>query len=93
MTACNVSEKFSGIEHQYSLFETSSGKVILLNIATGETKEILKEDKTREQTKESNRQKLEVGEFYITENGDVMKYIGNGKLIERPSLDEFLEEK
>jgi hypothetical protein len=37
------------------------------------------------------RVQLKVGQFYTTESGDVVKYVGTGKFEPRPPLDSFFK--
>ncbi|BCN93245.1 hypothetical protein THMIRHAM_10300 [Thiomicrorhabdus immobilis] len=94
LVGCNSSDKVtSATNTTFSIFETTSGQLILLNTSTGEIKYIHNQNEELVSTKikKANEkfQKLQIGEFYSTENGKVMKYVGNGQLKERPSLESI----
>lgn len=71
--------------HQYQLVPAPSGQLYRLDAVTGE---VINVEKI---VSSSERMELQVGSFYETEDGEVVRYIGKGKLVPRPPLSEFFK--
>lgn len=83
LTACTVGTKKQ--EHQYQLVPAPSGQVYRLDTVTGDVMNIEKIVPSTEKTK------LQVGSFYEIEDGNVVRYVGGGKLVPRKPLSEFFK--
>ena len=67
---------------RYQVMSSAEGKVLRVDTKTGEVT-IVEIEKT----------KLKLNSLYEAEDGKVLKYVGNGKLEPRPSLDAIFAPK
>jgi hypothetical protein len=72
--------------NQYQMSIAPSGQIYQLNQVTGEIKAI-----EVNQSASSKPMKLTVGSMYETEKGTVLRYVGNNKFENRPSLDQIFK--
>ncbi len=86
LTGCEKNEP----TQNFKISSTVGGETYRLNTESGEVFEI--KDGSLVKIIKAKRTKLIVGKMYDTENGQVLTYIGNGVLKEKP-LSEYTDEE
>ena len=67
---------------RYQVVSGAEGKLLRVDTKTGEVTIV-----------EIEKMKLKLNSLYEAEDGKVLRYVGNGKLESRPSLDEIFAPK
>ena len=84
LMSCRQSAQQQAPKFQISI--APSGQVYRLDVTSGEVIVIGKTP-----TISDGRTKLEMGSFYETERGDVLRYVGTGEFEPRPPLSKFFK--